>query len=369
MNFIPAPRQRRKFVILGGRTPHQLQYFRKKSSFRNFGAMKPLAWVTITFLFRNGGTWEQDGTKPWPIGVDRSWRFSKLVVFNKAERPRRPKTSNLYKGIRFGNRPWLGITLRCNHSTNHLDWFRATARQWNSRQRRKFVILGGRTPHQLQLKAGGKPSTWLPPGGLAEWLQTKMPKQIIAKRKPQKEHEPKTSKLTTTKHYHARTNCEQLKPRKPNRNPGQLNMDNTTNATKSKTCLKQRNQSQSGNKPQQRQRWINQKKLKKHNDEKQYGNGISIPSHFRTWLFCENANRQFKRNAKAKATPTPTTQPNKPKQSRSLKILTHDCVAIPRTHGASQRTRNNSNDHLDTKAAKLRSPSNRGVATYNFFVW
>ena len=117
MKFAPAKKIHWKSYLQTSPT----SIFSKISSFRIFGFMKPFAWSLITFLFRNGEAWEQDRTKPWWIGVDRSWHFLKLIIFKTTDRPRTPKTHHRRRAIWFSNRPWLGITLRCNHSTSHLD--------------------------------------------------------------------------------------------------------------------------------------------------------------------------------------------------------------------------------------------------------
>ena len=57
-------RQRKKKHQFWCPNPSPASIFSKISNFRNFGVMPPVAWVTITFLFRNGEAWDQDRTKP-----------------------------------------------------------------------------------------------------------------------------------------------------------------------------------------------------------------------------------------------------------------------------------------------------------------
>ena len=46
--------------------------------------------------------------------------------------------------------PADAITLRCNHSTSHVNEKRAAAMHWNSRQRENLSILATKTVHQRQ---------------------------------------------------------------------------------------------------------------------------------------------------------------------------------------------------------------------------
>ena len=53
-------------------------------------------------------------------------------------------------GFRRTTAPADAITLRCNHSTSHVNEKRAAARHWNSRQRENLSILATKTVHQRQ---------------------------------------------------------------------------------------------------------------------------------------------------------------------------------------------------------------------------
>ena len=60
------------------------------------------------------------------------------------------KCPNSVAGFRRPIAPADAITLRCNHSTSHVNEKRAAARHWNSRQRENLTILTTKTVHQRQ---------------------------------------------------------------------------------------------------------------------------------------------------------------------------------------------------------------------------
>ena len=76
-----------------------------------------------------------------------SWNPFLSASKNRSEGRKRPDSMT---GFRRTIAPADAITLRCNHSTSHVNEKRAAARHWNSRQRENLSILATKTVHQRQ---------------------------------------------------------------------------------------------------------------------------------------------------------------------------------------------------------------------------
>ena len=110
-----------------------------------------VAWDRITFSFRNAHGWYCEKTNfkhvvtTWVRGIPEIHLFQ-----HRKNRYERRKATDSIAGFRRAIAPADAITLRCNHSTTHLNEKRAAARHWNSRQRENLSILAAETVHQRQ---------------------------------------------------------------------------------------------------------------------------------------------------------------------------------------------------------------------------
>ena len=117
-------RQRTKFIKINAWTGSDWSCANKISSFQDFeifGVVEPVAGLHITFLFRNAKRSFQDRTKPWHTGIDQAWGFLKRWPCANVRRPRTRETYHRRKRCSSWRSPSPGITLRCNHSTSHMN--------------------------------------------------------------------------------------------------------------------------------------------------------------------------------------------------------------------------------------------------------
>ena len=152
-------RQRRKLIENHSFERHQLQYFIKFSIFELFRFHGTTPWSTsapslqIRFAIwcdQSKAIAEKTSGK---IRLDQTnSQISRISGLNT-----RGVQKRFFMSI-WPKHPGTGITLTANRSTNHMKIMHVgAARQWNSRQRRKFIENDSFRPHQRQLVG---PSAW-----------------------------------------------------------------------------------------------------------------------------------------------------------------------------------------------------------------
>ena len=130
-------RQRTKFIKLEHQTAQIRQHFRKFRVFKISVSWTTVAWQRITFSF--GNAWPSYFQKIKFKHIAAAWfqNFSGFHSLRPRKSGQKSKIHTLDKRKTLNNRPrW------CNYSSVQ--------------------------PLCESRKAGGKPSTWLPPGGFAE---------------------------------------------------------------------------------------------------------------------------------------------------------------------------------------------------------
>ena len=133
-----------------GPKPSPASIFSKIWSFRKFGSM-----YNSSRLIRNSRCGQRRALISRQDQAMTYWSCLIYSDFNSgacamAGRPRTSKTHHRRKPLSSNNYPSPGITLRCNHSTSHLNETWARRKALKSRQRAIFIDLEGRTPHQRQ---------------------------------------------------------------------------------------------------------------------------------------------------------------------------------------------------------------------------